>query len=160
MPHGVHPFSGMAGGQQTIMEEHKTEISHLLKKVREKHAAQKEQAAFHKNLHRNLWIFSSTLSFAIALLSSNDLGLDVLWARRLSTVLALLLPFFTGYLVLRQPDKLWIAEIETRNQLSDLIEKIELDMLRNDASKYAQYESRYFEIMETASKRWLSLKRD
>ena len=142
------------------MEEYKTELSLLLEKVRAKHADQKKQAAFHKNLHRNLWILSAALSFVIALLASNELGFDGQWAKRLSAVLALILPFLTGYLVLRQPDKLWIAEIETRNQLNDLMEKIELDLLRNDTSRYAEHEARYFEIMETATKRWLALKRD
>jgi len=45
-------------------------------------------------------------------------------------------------------------------QLNDLMEKIELDLLRNDTSRYGEHESRYFEIMETATKRWLALKRD
>ncbi len=51
------------------------------------------------------------------------------------------------------------AEIATRNRLNPLTENIELDLLRNDASRYVEHEARSFEIIEAAIKRWLAVKR-
>ena len=41
-------------------------------------------------------------------------------------VLAIVLPFITGYVALRTPEKLWIYEVDIRNQLFDLAAEIEL----------------------------------
>ena len=130
----------------------------LLIKVREAARTQKRQASFHKNLYRSLWILSALISFAVAFFSSFTFLIYDVSSNSIATVLALILPMVTGYVVLRSPEKLWIFEIDTRNQLYDLISELEFLMDRDQEFDRETYEKKFLVIMEQSNKKWVSLK--
>lgn len=61
-------------------------------------------------------------------------------------------------MVLRSPEKLWIHEINIRNQLRDLHTELELLSARNAQFEPAEFEQRYLAIMIAANKKWVEIK--
>ncbi len=117
-----------------------------------------QQAARHKYLHRSLWIVSSLMSVLIAITTAFDFSLLNIPSKSIATLLAIILPMVTSYMVLRSPEKLWIHEINTRNQLLDLHTELELLTARNAQFNPADFEQRYLAIMATANKKWIEIK--
>lgn len=130
----------------------------LFKKIKEAAQTQKKEASFHKNLYRSLWIISALISFAVAFFSSFKFSIYNVTSSTIATVLALILPMVTGYVVLRSPEKLWVFEVDTRNQLNDLASELEFLMDRGEEFDRETYEKKYLLIMEQSNKKWVSIK--
>jgi len=120
--------------------------------------AHQQQANKHKRLHRLLWLCSSAIALAIAFCAALPFELLGIGSNKLAEILAILLPPVTGYMLLRSPEKLWLHEIATRNQLSDLATELELLLDRKIEFDRSQYEQRFLTIMSQASERWLAIK--
>jgi ABC-type spermidine/putrescine transport system permease subunit I len=117
-----------------------------------------KQAARHKYLHRSLWVASSFISLLIAASTAFDFSLFNLASKSIATLFAIILPMVTSYMILRSPEKLWIHEINIRNQLLDLHTELELLTARNAQFNPADFEQRYLTIMSTANKKWIEIK--
>lgn len=130
----------------------------LLAKILNAIQAHKAQANKHKRLHRALWFCSSAIALAIAFCSALPFEFAGIGSNKLAEILAILLPPVTGYMLLRSPEKLWLHEIATRNQLSDLATELELLLDRKIDFDRAPYEQRFLTIMSQASERWLAIK--
>ena len=126
-----------------------------IKKAAKDHS---QQAARHKFLHRGLWIASSLTSVLIAITTAFDFSLLNIPSKNIATLFAIVLPMVTSYMVLRSPEKLWIHEINIRNQLLDLHTELELLSARNAQFDPADFEQRYLTIMATANKKWIEIK--
>ncbi len=113
----------------------------------------------HKFMHRFLWVASALVSLSIAMFSTFDWSICTIESKDIATFLALILPLITGYVVIRTPEKLWIFEVDMRNQLSDLETEIELLIDRKGEFDREPYEKKYLMIMDNANKRWLELKK-
>lgn len=116
------------------------------------------QAARHKYLHRSLWTASSLISVLIAAATAFDFSLLHIPSKNIATMFAIILPMVTSYMVLRSPEKLWIHEINIRNQLMDLHTELELLTTRNAQIDHADFEKRYLAIMSAANKKWVEIK--
>lgn len=116
------------------------------------------QAARHKYLHRSLWIASSLMSVLIAVTTAFNFSLLNIPSKSIATLFAIILPMVTSYMVLRSPEKLWIHEINIRNQLLDLHTELALLTARNAQFDPADFEQRYLSIMATANKKWIEIK--
>jgi hypothetical protein len=116
------------------------------------------QAARHKYLHRGLWVASSLLSMLVAVSAAFDFTLLNIPSKNIATFFAILLPMVTSYMVLRSPEKLWIHEVNTRNQLLDLKTELELLTLRDADFNPADFEQRFFTIMKMANNKWIEIK--
>jgi len=116
------------------------------------------QAVRHKFLHRSLWIASSLMSVLIAVTTAFDFSLLSIPSKNIATLFAIILPMVTSYIVLRSPEKLWIHEINIRNQLCDLYTELNLLIKRNAGFDPADFEQRYLTIMATANKKWIEIK--
>jgi len=132
----------------------------LLSKIMKAAKDQKKQAGRHKNLYRCLWLASALVSVSIAVFSTFDLCIYGIPPKNVSTFLSIILPFITGYVVLRSPDQLWVFEVSTRNQLNDLAAEMELLIDRKVDFDRAPYEKKYLSIMAKANKRWVMLKQN
>lgn len=130
----------------------------LLGKILSAIQAHQDQANKHKRLHRALWFCSSAIALAIAFCSALPFEFLGIGSNKLAEILAILLPPVTGYMLLRSPEKLWLHEVATRNQLSDLAAELELLLDRKIDFERAQYEQRFLTIMREASERWLAIK--
>ena len=126
-----------------------------IKKAAKNHS---HQAARHKFLHRGLWIASSLTSVLIAITTAFDFSLLNIPSKNIATLFAIVLPMVTSYMVLRSPEKLWIHEINIRNQLLDLHTELELLGKRNAQFDPAEFEQRYLAIMVAANKKWIEIK--
>lgn len=126
-----------------------------IKKAAEDH---RTQATAHKLLHRSLWAASSLMSVLIAITTTFDFSLLNIHSKNIATLFAIILPMVTSYMVLRSPEKLWIHEINIRNQLFDLHTELNLLIKRNAEYDPAVFEQRYFAIMATANKKWIEIK--
>lgn len=116
------------------------------------------QATHHKVLHRSLWAASSILSVLIAITTAFDFSLLSIPSKNIATLFAIILPMVTSYMVLRSPEKLWIHEINIRNQLFDLHTELNLLIKRNAEFDPADFEQRYLAIMAEANKKWIEIK--
>jgi hypothetical protein len=130
----------------------------LLQTIKKKADNHSTQAARHKFLHRSLWIASSLMSVLIAVTTAFDFSLFNIASKNIATLFAIVLPMVTSYMVLRSPEKLWIHEINIRNQLFDLYTELNLLIKRNAEFDPADFEQRYFAIMATANKKWIEIK--
>ncbi|MCI5147441.1 MAG: hypothetical protein D3923_18400, partial [Candidatus Electrothrix sp. AR3] len=128
------------------------------KKIEDRFCDQNSQANRHRMMHRSLWILSSIISIAIAFLSSGEFSCLGISSISLSKYLAILLPVVTGYVVLRNPEKLWVAEINTRNKLADLSSEIELILDRGGDINREVFEKRYLDIMRESNERWVEIR--
>lgn len=117
-----------------------------------------KQASRHKVLHRSLWGASSIISVLIAITTAFDFSLLNIPSKNIATLFAIILPMVTSYMVLRSPEKLWIHEINIRNQLFDLHTELNLLTKRNAEFDPAAFEKRYLAIMATANKKWIEIK--
>ncbi len=117
-----------------------------------------KQADKHKLLHRSLWAASSFISVLIAITTAFDFVVLGITSKNIATLFAILLPMVTSYMVLRAPEKLWIHEINIRNQLFDLHTELELKIKRNAPLNPDDFEQRYLAIMATANKKWVEIK--
>ena len=72
----------------------------LLSKIKKAAKDQKGQAKRHKSVNRYLWLASALVSVSIAVFSTFDLSNYGVPSKHLSTFLAIILPFITGYVVL------------------------------------------------------------
>lgn len=118
----------------------------------------RKEAAHHKFLHRSLWIASSLMSVLIAATTAFDFSVLNIPSKNIATLFAIILPMVTSYMVLRSPEKLWIHEINIRNQLFDLHTELNLLIKRNAKYEPADFEQRYLAIMATANKKWIEIK--
>lgn len=116
------------------------------------------QATRHKVLHRSLWGASSIISVLVAITTAFDFTLLNIASKNIATLFAIILPMVTSYMVLRSPEKLWIHEINIRNQLFDLYTELNLLIKRNAEFDPADFEQRYLAIMATANKKWIEIK--
>lgn len=130
----------------------------LLSTIEEAAKGHSKQATHHKMLHRSLWATSSILSVLIAITTAFDFSLFNIPSKNIATLFAIILPMVTSYIVLRSPEKLWIHEINIRNQLFDLKTELELLTKRNAEFNPADFEQRYLAIMATANKKWIEIK--
>lgn len=130
----------------------------LLSTIKKAAKDHNQQAARHKFLHRSLWIASSLISVLIAVTTAFDFFLFNIPSKSIATLFAIILPMVTSYMVLRSPEKLWIHEINIRNQLLDLHTELELLIARNAQFDHAEFEQRYLAIMSTANKKWIEIK--
>ena len=126
-----------------------------IKKAADGHSA---QATHHKMLHRSLWATSSLMSVLIAITTTFDFSLINIPSKNIATFFAIILPMVTSYMVLRSPEKLWIHEINIRNQLLDLYTELNLLTNRNAEFNPADFEQRYLMIMASANKKWIEIK--
>ena len=126
-----------------------------IEEAAEKHST---QASRHKMLHRSLWGASSIISVLVAIATSFDFSLLNIPSKNIATLFAIILPMVTSYMVLRSPEKLWIHEINIRNQLFDLHTELNLLIKRNAGFDPADFEQRYLTIMATANKKWIEIK--
>lgn len=127
----------------------------IIKKSARDHSTQATQ---HKMLHRSLWGASSIISVLIAITTAFDFSLLNIPSKNIATLFAIILPMVTSYMVLRSPEKLWIHEINIRNQLFDLYTELNLLIKRNAKYEPAIFEQRYLAIMATANKKWIEIK--
>ena len=120
----------------------------------------KGEAKKHKRLSRSLWWISAIISLIIAVCNNFDFAIldEAIESKHISALLALILPMVTAYIVFRTPQKLWINEISTRNQLSNLIAKIELGYARNDDFDEKPLENEFIKILKKADKEWVNIK--
>lgn len=116
------------------------------------------EASRHKMLHRSLWGASSIISVLVAIATAFDFSLLNFPSKNIATLFAIILPMVTSYMVLRSPEKLWIHEINIRNQLFDLHTELNLLIKRNAEYNPAAFEKRYLAIMATANKKWIEIK--
>ena len=130
----------------------------LLSTIKKAAKDHNHQAARHKFLHRSLWIASSLMSVLIAITTAFDFSLINIPSKNIATLFAIILPMVTSYMVLRSPEKLWIHEINIRNQLLDLHTELELLSARNAQFDPVDFEQRYLTIMATANKKWIEIK--
>ncbi len=130
----------------------------LLQKINKIFIQQKNQASIHKYMYRFLWAASALVSLLIAIFSVFDWSVEGVNSKDVATFLSLILPLITGYIVIRTPEKLWIYEVDMRNQLADLTTEIELQMDRDENFDREPYEKRFLAIMASANKKWLALK--
>ncbi len=130
----------------------------LLKTIENAANNHSKQADKHKILHRSLWGASSFISVLIAIATTFDFTLLGFTSKNIATLFAILLPMVTSYMILRSPEKLWIHEINTRNQLLDLHTELELKINRNASFDPEDFEQRYLAIMATANKKWVGIK--
>ena len=130
----------------------------LKSKIKTKRDGFKEEANYHKNLNRALWAATSVLSVVVALTTNIDFELWGIPSSTFAGVFAIILPAVTGYTLLRSPEPLWIFEVDIRNRLTDLLDKIELRESENVENDYENYEKEYFEIMKEANIRWQNIK--
>lgn len=130
----------------------------LLSTIKAAANSHSKQAASHKFLHRSLWAASSFISVLIAIATTFDFTLLGFTSKNIATLFAILLPMVTSYMILRSPEKLWIHEINTRNQLLDLHTELELKIKRNASFDPEDFEQRYLAIMATANKKWAGIK--
>lgn len=126
-----------------------------IKKAAKDHS---QQATRHKVLHRSLWSASSIISVLIAITTAFDFSLLNIPSKNIATLFAIILPMVTSYMVLRSPEKLWIHEINIRNQLCDLHTELNLLIKRDAEFDPADFEKRYLAIMATANKKWIEIK--
>lgn len=126
-----------------------------IKEAAEKHGT---QASRHKMLHRSLWGASSIISVLVAIATAFDFSLLNFPSKNIATFFAIILPMVTSYMVLRSPEKLWIHEINIRNQLLDLHTELNLLIKRKAEFDPAVFEKRYLAIMATANKKWIEIK--
>lgn len=135
------------------------EENSLYKKVTNKAEWYTKAANKHRRLNRILWAASSTISVLIAIFSAFDFLLfGEIKSQQISTVLALILPFVTGYVVLRSPEKLWIMETFTRNRLKDLTTEIEFQYERNKDFDREDFEQKFLDIMSESNEKWADIK--
>jgi ABC-type spermidine/putrescine transport system permease subunit I len=130
----------------------------LVTKIQNAASDHGNQATRHKVLHRSLWIASSCISVLIAISTAFDFSLLNIPSKNIATLFAIILPMVTSYMVLRSPEKLWIHEINIRNQLLDLKTELELLNIRNAQYEPADFEKRYLAIMAAANKKWIEIK--
>jgi ABC-type spermidine/putrescine transport system permease subunit I len=126
-----------------------------IEQAAKKHGA---EASRHKLLHRSLWGASSIVSVLVAIATAFDFSLLNFPSKNIATLFAIILPMVTSYIVLRSPEKLWIHEINIRNQLLDLHTELNLLIKRNAEYDPAVFEKRYLAIMATANKKWIEIK--
>jgi len=130
----------------------------LLSTIEEAAKKHSTEASRHKVLHRSLWGASSIISVLIAITTAFDFSLLNIPSKNIATFFAIILPMVTSYIVLRSPEKLWIHEINIRNQLFDLHTELNLLIKRNAEFDPAVFENRYLAIMATANKKWIEIK--
>ena len=130
----------------------------LLSTIKEAAQNHSKQAARHKYLHRSLWAASSFLSLLVAIATAFDFSLLNITSKSIAILFAIILPMVTSYIVLRSPEKLWIHEINIRNQLLDLHTELELLTARDAQFDPIDFEQRYLSIMATANKKWVEIK--
>ncbi len=130
----------------------------LLKKIKEMASSQKTEASRHKYIHRFSWAASALISISIAMFSTFDWSIYSIESRSIATFLALILPLVTSYVVLRTPQKLWVFEVNTRNQLYNLATEIEFLIDREAEYDREPYEKKYLKIMTDANIKWIELK--
>lgn len=130
----------------------------LLSTIEEAAKGHSKQATHHKMLHRSLWGASSIISVLIAVTTAFDFSLLNIPSKNIATLFAIILPMVTSYMVLRSPEKLWIHEINIRNQLLDLHTELNLLTKRNAEFDPAAFEQRYLAVMATANKKWIEIK--
>ncbi len=137
------------------MDNNSNTLLQTIKKKADNHGT---QATRHKFLNRSLWIASSLISVLIAISTAFDFSLLNIPSKNIATLFAIILPMVTSYIVLRSPEKLWIHEINIRNQLLDLHTELDLLIKRNAQFDPADFEQRYLSIMATANKKWIEIK--
>ena len=103
-------------------------------------------------------MLSAIISQAIAVVSTLKISISWLSSSDLAIFLSLVLPFFTGYILLRTPGKLWILEINIRNQLKDLETEIELKAKRGADINIDELENRFLSIMKKANEKRVEVK--
>jgi hypothetical protein len=124
------------------------------------------EAAKHRSQHRRWWKISTVISIAVAFLTAFDVSLFAPTSKILSNALALAasglaitLPAITAYIVLRSPEQLWIMETLMRNRLSDLKERMRLEVLSGARDDTQEFRDAYFKIMTDASDEWQIIKK-
>jgi len=113
-----------------------------------------KEASGHKLLNRLLWVAASVLSILVALCANFEFTIYGATSKTLTAFLSIILPVVTGYTVLRSPESLWVLEINMRNRLLDLRQKMILQSERNPHFDRAHFEDEYFKIMGEANNRW------
>ena len=136
------------------MDTHNILLKHILNAANN----HSKQAAHHKLLHRSLWAASSFISIAVAVCTAFNFEILGITSKSISTIFAILLPVVTSYIFLRSPEKLWIHEINIRNQLLDLHTEVLLLTNRNSPFEPSLYEQRFLTIMAAANKKWIEIK--
>ena len=131
----------------------------LYKEVIERYRWFRDEAKKHKRLNRSLWLGSSIISVLVAITAAFEFTIiNGINSHHISTILALILPLVTGYVVLRTPEKLWIFEISTRNRLKNLSKELEFEFDRNKNFDRQGFEKKYLEIMAESNDKWVEIK--
>lgn len=117
------------------------------------------EASGHKKLNRGLWFSSSVISILVAIFANFKFTYYGITSESLTAILAIILPVITGYTVLRSPESLWIFEVDIRNRLNHLKEKIVFSADRDRDFNREPYEDEYFKIMGEANSRWQEIKK-
>lgn len=131
----------------------------LYQRIHQQYNMFKNQAKSHKRLKRFLWSVSSILTVGLALCANFTFEIGGITSTGLTKVISIVVPVITGYSILRSPESLWIMEIEMRNRLSDLKDRMQIKAERDPDFDPAPFEEEYFQIMEEANNRWLEIKR-
>lgn len=130
----------------------------LYKNMDEKEAMFKNEAKKHKRLKRILWTCSSVLTVALALCANFDFSFYGVTSSGLTKIISIIVPVVTGYAILRSPESLWIMEIDMRNKISDLKQRLILAAERNPDFNRTDFDEEYFNLMAEANNRWLEIK--
>ena len=130
----------------------------LYKKVAERYKWFEDEANKHKELHRFLWLGASIISVLVAMTSAFEFAIYVIKSHHISTFLALCLPLVTGYVVLRNPEKLWVLETAIRNRLKDLSIELEFQFERDPKFDREELEKKYLAILAESNDKWVDIK--
>lgn len=130
----------------------------LYKNLNKKEEMFRKEASKHKLLKRFLWTLSSILTVGLALCANFEFTIFGITSSGMTKVISIIVPLVTGYSILRSPEKLWIMEIDIRNKLDDLKQKLMMVAEREPDFNRADFEKDYFKIMEQANDRWLEIK--
>ena len=118
-----------------------------------------KEAKKHKRLNRQLWLASSIISILVAITTAIDFSLfNAIKSQLIATILAIILPVVTAYIVLRTPEKLWILETSIRNRLRSLGTELEFQIERDINYDRGEFEKEYIAIMNESSEKWVEIK--
>lgn len=130
----------------------------LYKNLDKKEKMFRNEAKKHRRLKRFLWTLSSILTVGLAICANFDFQIGSITSSGLTKIISIVVPVVTGYAILRSPESLWIMEIDMRNKLADLKQRLMLIAERDPDFNRADLEKEYFKIMEEANNRWLEIK--
>ncbi|MGQ8367194.1 hypothetical protein [Glaciecola sp. 1036] len=131
----------------------------LHRKINKKVKVFATEANRHKLMYRTLWGTTSVISILLAISTNFDYSFWGVSSSVISGILAIILPVIMAYTVLRSPEKLWIFEIRVRNNLNDLLSRLELALDKDPAFDRSALEEEFAKIMSDANKEWCEIRK-